>query len=332
MLDAEAGRVAILIRMRDPPWRRPGWLEPALTWTDASLADAGLRRTGPPEARERAYSVVLRFPTDGGDVFLKETADTMANDAGLTSILHEVAPDLVVQPLAVDAGRRRMLLPHAGERLRDRLEADPDPVHWERILPRYAELQLAAASRTQSLQAAGALDRGLDHLAQQLAELLDDPQVTATAQLRALVPRVAAVAAELRDGSIPLSVQHDDLHDGNVLVEGTAAYRVVDWGDAYVGHPFGTLLVTLRSAAGAFSWADDGPEVRRLRDGYLEPWRAVAPDLALEREVRRSCWLAMVGRALIWRAVGVTAAKDDPWDWRAAVGEWLAELAASTPA
>jgi Phosphotransferase enzyme family len=318
--------------MPAPPWRSPDWLEPMLAWTDARLAEAGLRRTGPPSPRDRPWSIVLELPTSDGPRFAKETAASMANDAGLTGILAELAPSLVVRPLAADASRRRMLIPYAGERLRDRLERDPDLAHWERILPRYAELQLATAPLAEALLEAGALDRRPHRLPELLTALLDDPVAAGSDGARRAAPVVRRVAGELSGSGAPATIQHDDLHDGNVLVEGGSSYRIVDWGDACIGHPFGSLLVTLRSIADRFGADEHGAELQRLRDAYLEPWRSRLGRVDLEEEVARARWLAMVGRALIWREVGRLVTDPDEWDWRAGVTEWLADLAAAAPA
>ena len=95
-------------------------------------------------------------------------------------------------------------------------------------------------------------------------------------------------------------------HDGNVLA-GDGGYRVIDWGDSGVAHPFATLLVTLRSVGNAFElgdWTPFGPaapELERLRDAYLEPWSDRLARAELVRLVRIAGWtgmLASTARAL----------------------------------
>ena len=79
-----------------------------------------------------------------------------------------------------------------------------------------------------------------------LASLADDPDASLTeedrSRLRELVPTYAGWCAELEAYGIAPSLQHDDLHDGNVFV-GRTGDRIFDWGDAGIAHPFGTLLV-----------------------------------------------------------------------------------------
>jgi hypothetical protein len=293
-----------------PPWRRAGWRADADGWIDAHLTGAGLRRIGAIEQpHERAWSTVLRVPTSDGPVFFKETAVTVANDATVTALLAGLAPDLVMAPIVVDGPQRRMLLPDAGPRLREELERQLDMTHWERILPRYAELQRIAAPHAARLLAAGAHDRRLERLPAVFAELLADPSMgpgtprglsdQERETLGALAPRVSDACAELATIGAE-TIQHDDLHDGNVH-RPDAGYRILDWGDAVVSHPFGTLLVTERSVAARFGLEPEMPELARLRAAYLEPWTDLAPSGMLQRAVELAIWVGLVSRALTWR-------------------------------
>ena len=67
------------------------------------------------------------------------------------------------------------------------------------------------------------------------------------------------------------TIQHDDLHVNGVFVrDGTM--RVMDWGDASIGHPFVSLIVTFRFLEEHNGLAPADPWFARLRDAYLEPW------------------------------------------------------------
>jgi aminoglycoside phosphotransferase (APT) family kinase protein len=67
------------------------------------------------------------------------------------------------------------------------------------------------------------------------------------------------------------SIQHDDLHVNGVFVRDDEL-RVVDWGDASIGHPFASLYVTFRFLERENRLRPDDPWFARLRDAYLEPW------------------------------------------------------------
>jgi hypothetical protein len=123
---------------------------------------------------------------------------------------------------------------------------------------------------------------------------------------------------------IPASIQHDDLHDGNVFSSG----RFFDWGDASVQHPFGVLLVSLRAAADQLGIEDGDPALEPLRDAYLRPRRDLAPPEQLLREVELAVHVAKVSRALSWQrslAAGPAPEDFDP------VNGWLGELLVDSP-
>lgn len=122
------------------------------------------------------------------------------------------------------------------------------------VLAGYAELQQASA-RVGPPADAGAPDFSPDRLVEQLDAVWADRQwLTGAASYPELCTRVvetrarlATAAGQLRGGRVA-TVQHDDLHGGNVFTD-EGRVRVIDWGDAVRAHPFGTLLITRRSPA-----------------------------------------------------------------------------------
>ena len=150
----------------------------------------------------------------------------------------------------------------AGERLRAIVERERDLGRWEQILPLYGELQADAAADAGRLAALGAPARPLALLRRQYDSLLARADWLADDErdrLRGLSPRVAELCAQLAASGIPDSIQHDDLHDGQVFVR-DGRYLFMDWGDACVSHPFFTMSVTLE---GVLGWGLDAIEGSR---------------------------------------------------------------------
>ena len=329
-----------------PPWDAPGWQDEVERWVDGQLDVVGLRRTGPMEPRARPWSIVMRVPTSGEACWFKTTAPAMANDAGLTDLLARVRPDLLLAPLAVAPERRWMLLPDGGTRMRDCVDAAAALQEWLAILPSYATLQRSLEGRDDDLLAAGALDRRPARIGPLLEGILEEPfwleagepklGASGRARLGELIPHLAHGAEELAAEGIGCSIQHDDLHDGNV-VYGAAGPHLVDWGDAALAHPFGSLLVTLRFVGdqlGTTDWSpfdEMPPELARLRDAYLEPWTDRAPRRRLLRLVDLACWTDMVARALAWRAALPYATDEQLAEFGHAIPAWLTELAEVQP-
>src|SRR5438093_7817112 len=307
----------------------------AHAWIRERCASLGIVITGAIEQPHvRPWSTVFRAPTGRDAVYLKCCGGNQAHEPRLTALLAETRPTLLPTVLALHESRPWMLLADGGAKLRD-LDAGPAFDVWTDILVRYAELQREVVPRVDELVAIGTPDHRLEHLAGAFESLLRDPRVMDAvveepltlderARLFAILPRVAREAAELAALGIPPSVQHDDLHDANVLVRD--GRRVVfDWGDACVSHPFFTTLIVWRVLVDR-GVAPDAPELERLRDVYLEPWGAIASRermLAAYRFVPR---LGVVDRVLTWHRVATFA--DDaalPYVARSEDG-WLREI------
>jgi hypothetical protein len=252
---------------------------------------------------------VLRIPTDRGAVFCKTVIPALAYEVPVTAALAVWAPDLVTQIIAVDTSRRFLLMEDAGERLRARLEPYTDISAWQGILPRYAELQITVAPHADELVALGAPDRRAAALASAFEEIVGTDELltiagshSATpedlATLRGLVGRVRAMCAELA-GTVPDSIQHDDLHDGQIFLQGGVA-RFLDWGDSNVSHPFYTLVVFQRQLARVLGSDERDARVARLREEYLEPFTAVVTRRQIEACLPLALQLGRLCRALTW--------------------------------
>jgi Phosphotransferase enzyme family len=311
-------------------WLDPAWEAEAHGWIADQLTALSIAATGPVErVRARPWSVQLRVPTTGGPVWFKANISGAAYEAALVSACAGWAPDAVLAPLAVDAARGWLLSPDGGPTLRE--AQTPDLARWEAMLAAYAELQRTVAGRANEMVGLGVPDLRPSAMPGQLAALLDDPGVRADldaerhAAIAALAPEYANWCAELAADGVPASVQHDDLHDGNVFLLG-GRFRFFDWGDAGVAHPFGSLLVALRVAGYLFKVEPDAPELARLRDAYLEPWTAGQDRGKLLRSAALATRVAIVGRALSWQRALRGAGMPVEDDVRTAVAEWLTEL------
>jgi hypothetical protein len=314
-------------------WSDQRWRDRAHDWVADRLSRAGRRITGPVEPRLRPWSLVWRVPTDAGPYWFKANNAGTRYEPALLGALARIAPGRVPDPVAVDAGRGWALLPDGGETLREAFARGRDLAVWERVLTGYAELQLAAAPRAGELLALGVPDHRPEALPRLLAELLDDREAVRVGapgglgvgtyeRLRRFLPEFGERCARLAALGVPASVQHDDLHDGNVFA---ADHRVFDWGDASVAHPFGTLLVTLNSVADSFGLPAGDPALARLRDAYLDAWSGRHDRATLREAAGLAITVTKVSRALSWRRA-LSCPDPAREEYAAAVPGWLAEL------
>ena len=253
------------------PWTEPEWLAEANAWIRERVDVTG----GIEQPHVRWWSTVLRVPTADGDLFFKAVAPIHRFEAALTARLAELQPGRVPEVVNVDPERGWFLMRDAGTRLRELLETAAELHHWERVLPEYARLQLEVAPHAGEFLALGTPDERLAVLPDLFRELLEAlPHGLTEDELRharGAFPRFEEMCLELAEDGLPETIQHDDLHDGQVFVR-DGRYLVFDWGDSCVSHPLLSLTVTLRSTAWRLGLEPGGPELRRLRDAYLEPF------------------------------------------------------------
>jgi hypothetical protein len=248
--------------------------------------------------KERPWATVWRVPLGRGAAYAKACRPIQAFEPALTGALAGRWPELVAQVLAFDSDRAWLLTADAGTPLGD---LGNPPELWAQVLPRYAELQRGEREHLASLRALGVPDLGLAQFADRYDELLArnlpiEPDEVAVA--RRLRPSLEVLVEELAAAGIGDSVEHADLHLRSVFSsDGTRGghLRVLDWGDASLGHPFFSLVVTFAFLSEANGLAPDDPWFERLRDAYLEPWGTrLVPAFEIAQR------LGVVSRAIGW--------------------------------
>ena len=277
------------------PWEDPDWLAEAVAWVDARLGDLGRSRTGDPEQPHvRSWATALRVPTAEGPVWFKANTPELRHEVAVVEQVSARVPDRVPPLLASDVERGWMLMADAGDRLREVVVAERSLARWHDVLAGVADLHHALEPDVGDLLAAGVPDLRLATLADRYAAMVE--QMDLEPRFREAMGRVRDLVDELASYGLPETVQHDDLHDGQIFVK-DGRNLILDWGDAVVSHPFFTMSVTLE---GQVAWGLDDLEdseaicaVRRELPGALCPGPARAA-----RAVPAALRLGWVCRAL----------------------------------
>lgn len=204
---------------------------------------------------------------------------------------------------------------------------------YEDLLPSYAEMQRGSTGLIEEWVDAGVPDRRMDRLPDLLRVLLADIDIDRDARhaMKGVIPTLERICDEL--AAIPGTIDHADLHGGNVLVLGDA-HRLVDWGDAQVAHPFGTLLITYQvdfvhrrvDGRPLPDSIDRRAASRRLRDAYLEAWADTAPADELRAMFANALWVTHVCRAIDYTKLRAATASDAIEEWNREIvdllGDW----------
>jgi hypothetical protein len=211
-------------------WARPGGVARIVAWVDDALAALGRRRTGPvAQVKTWNLSCVLRVPTDRGTVWCKSTRVFETPEQAAISLVAAVDRALVPVVLAHRPG--------------DLLFADvPGTDCWE---PSVATVR-AMVRRWVAVQAAVTPDGSVPvRLPAQLPDRLRPVLPTLPADRRAgvqeLVDTLPARLAALNACGLPATLVHGDFHSGNWR-RGPAGLTLMDWSDAFIGHPANDLV------------------------------------------------------------------------------------------
>ncbi|MEV0939729.1 aminoglycoside phosphotransferase family protein [Micromonospora wenchangensis] len=256
------------------PYAQPGGPAASLAWAAAQLDRLGRPATVSAQQRTWNLSAIWRLDGPHGTAWLKQVPVFFRHEA---VVLRLLADDPATPTLLAADDEGRMLLDHVpGE---DRYDAEA--AERATIAVRHHALQIRTLPAVDRLVAAGVPDLRGAALARWLcATLAPHP---AHRQLAGVGTRLDEVA---RCG-LPDTLVHGDLHPGNVRADGRR-HTVIDWGDAFVGHPaFDILRLTEQLPA--------GPAAALVAD-WCARWRADVPGCRPERAVallRPVAWLRM---------------------------------------
>lgn len=266
-------------------WQRPGWMDRLSGALDAALADRGIRLTGPPDQmRHTSVTGMFRLPTDRGPLWLKTGPLLFTHEPSVISWVASTRVAAVPEVIAEGPGwwvARAFPEPHP--------EPVGDPL---RIM---ADVQLASVDQTTELIERGCPDLPLGRLVDDVADLAAQRElVTAeeSARLRAVLPALKRLCAEVDALGFPSTLVHADLHPENVMWT-RDGWLLFDWTDSCVTHPFVELAMPL---------SYDSPAIARVRaQRYAAAWRRLMPTAAVERTLRAAPAIGAAHLAVSYR-------------------------------
>ena len=310
-------------------WSSNAWRAEAVRWLDDRLAAAGISRTGNVEhPHVRAWATAIRVPTDHGEYWLKACGPGTAFEVRLYGVLADLVPGHVLTPLAADPDRGWIVLPDGGRVLGEqRSGAELGRALGDAVV-QYGRLQLDLMPGVESMLAAGvadmrpaamldAFDRAVELTRRDAAAARDEDRRRRHARVAAARDEVARWCQALAGSGLPASLDHNDLHPGNMFWDndsgdGSGRVRFFDWGDSVVAHPFAAMLVPLGQVRQLLDVSMDAPAFVAVRDAYLDLFRDLAPGEDLPRTLETACRVAKIARVHTWyRAIGAAAEQGD---------------------
>ena len=285
----------------------------------------------------RGWATVWRVETADGAWFAKQNCPGQQFEAPLMATLARLVPERVVPVTAADGGY--LLTPDQGAVFRE--TADDDLESWVRLareaalmqrelVPHHAELMSLGPTRLRPQESA---DYVAARVEQYAALPADDPrrlEPEVAGRLRAHLPLVRRWAEEVAGLGLPLTLNHNDLHENNVFDVGDRLL-FFDFGDALVTEPLGILLIPLNILSDRLEAEADDSRLWRVADAALEVWSDLVPMAELRAALPSALQLARCGRVESWVRCQPSLSDEQLAEWGPAAATWLGTLDADPP-
>jgi hypothetical protein len=295
------------------------WRTEAERWIRERVNDAGAAVVGDvTQPRVRPWSTQLVVPTDAGLLWFKANCPALAFEPALHATLARLEPDEVDEPFAVNAERGWIVTRDRGSTLADSRESTL--ADWQALLRTAARMQRRLVDHSADVRRTGIPDCSphtvvsrYDTMTERLAALPSDHpshlSADAADRLRAGRQIVVDAVAVLLDSRVPVSLQHGDLHPGNVFVVDDGL-RLFDFGDAQWAHALELLAVPWGwiSQRTSLAW----PEVVAA---YASVWADVVSSDEIERELSSAMVTQVVNRAFTWWGAVARATAEELVEW-----------------
>ncbi|GAA1775979.1 phosphotransferase [Agromyces lapidis] len=264
-----------------------GWHDAATAWAASALGERGAGVTAVAQPRVRPWSTQLVIDAGRGEeaarFWFKANCRAQAFEPGLQAFLASVLPDAVADPIAADPERGWMLTADHGATLREaRGEAGATAHDWLAVVAEWARVQRALVGRAEEIAALGVPDCSPGTVPARFELMLERvlglapghpsaPGDETASALRAARPRVAEAAETLAASGLTPTLQHGDLHPGNVFAAAAGEpgrLRVFDFGDAQWAHPVEAILIP--TAVMEYGGLDPTPVEAAFRGAWAE--------------------------------------------------------------
>lgn len=288
----------------------------------------------------RVWASVWAVETDEHRFFAKQNCELQAFEAELVATLAELVPDRVLPVAAIDPDRGLLLTPDQGQVLGE-ASAPDDLEVWERVLVAGARLQRDLLPDVERLREVGLTTLAPEDASGYVEQRLDDLSALPDTDPRALtgdeaevlaagLPSVRVWADEVGALGLPVTLNHNDLHENNVFAVGETL-RFFDYADALLSEPLGVLLIPLNMLSTRLEAGPDDPRLWRLADAALEVWSDRAPMAQLRAALPAALQLARLGRVESWARCCASMTDGELAEWGNTVPRWLSTLLLDPP-
>ena len=313
------------------PWANVNWHSDVLTWISDRLVENKFSMKGPvTQMKTWPLSNVLSVETSRGKVYFKAPAPFMNIEAKAIKQLSEYYPDIVPKPIALDEDLGWTLTKDYGSTYLQNISGIEI---WEGAARVLADFHKSNIPRVEEWLALGYPDRNLRRLVIQVDPLislgaamlggvpwgLSEENIS---NLRSLSMRLKLMCAQLSSYKVPHTLIHGDI-GGNVVFD-DMEFRVFDWTDICISHPFFDLTTFVDTIFDPLNKEIDVLELKeKTKLAYLQEWVEYEPMERLLEAYEISKTLGPLHQAATYAWIVTNCSEDSRFELGGGLALWL---------
>lgn len=251
----------------------------------------------PEIVQETPWSNVFRFTTSKGDVYLKQPAPLLAQEAKVLQILTHQFNASVPAVIAINDDLHCFLMQDAGLSLRKYLKREFHPNLLCQSIKAFAAFQRSIENNIEPFLALEVPDWRLNKLPQLYEQIIrqaeflkaDGLKNEELQTLHDLYPQISEEFKLLSEYNISETIVHPDCNTNHILIcPNTNQFAFIDLGELAISHPFFSLHNFLYTATIHHGVKEMDKTWYRLQDACIENWL----ELGTKEELLRAFTLA----------------------------------------
>lgn len=250
---------------------------PIIKWAKTILEEQEYKVFSWETVKNSSYSVVLRFNTTKGLVYLKHMAWNYSHEPEIIKFLNAKGIPNLPNIIAANQQERAFLTTDAGRPLAKRSQQEGNNIYMtKKIFELLASFQQSCIPHTEALIGKGMNDWRVHKFPELYAELLSKEQLLSSIlsvnEIRALHNlhrNFILMAKRLADLPPSPTVEHGDYHSSNILIK-DENITISDFGDSVISHPFFSLRSFERHIRHTTNITS--PEIKLLINSYMCKW------------------------------------------------------------
>lgn len=289
--------------------------------TDCLMAKGYSIQNSPEILLEMPWSNIIKYNTDRGYIYLKQTPAELFLEPQVIKMLHDSYNAAAPKIIDVNEKLKCFLMKDAGTKLREVLSKSFNIDLIISAIKEYVYIQNSCISDVKKLLDSGISDWRVNKLPSLYLELINKSDTLISdgisnqelENLNDLYAEVKLTCELIKQYSIPETLNMHDFHDGNILIDKDNNCTIIDWGECEITHPYLSLISCLKNLK--FRYKLNNKDSQRLEEFFFQDGMSLSKE-SLKNVIELVTKIQPIYRALgFYRVKSCTNLREfDAWE------------------